>query len=152
MRRGRIAIGRIRVTGGRTNNRPFASTRTVELRTAVPGPISKQILDRIERHNPQLHAFIAVYADPARAALRSRQTCLDLLDRRFFREEYDARQFLNRFVTDALHVTTAGDLERRVRAAIDQALHAGFPALIAAHDVFCLPSRSEGFPLASPES
>ncbi len=58
------------------------------------------------------------------AALRLRQPLLDVLDRRFFREQYDARQFLDRLVTDALHVKDAGDLERRIQRAIDRALHA----------------------------
>ena len=75
--------------------------------------------------------ILGVMAVVALAALRGRQTWLDALDRRFFREDYDARQLLNRLVTDALHVTTPADLERRVGAAIDHALHADTSLFVA---------------------
>ena len=57
-------------------------------------------------------------------AIRLRQAWLDSLDRRFFREGYDARQVLDRLMSDARDVTDARDLARRLRRVIDGALHA----------------------------
>ena len=94
----------------------------------------------LEGPRPVILGLVAVFGF---AALRGRQSCIDLLDRRFFREDYDGRQLLNRLVTDALHVTTAADLERRVGTAIDHALHAD-ASLFVADDAVHLLRRPDG--------
>jgi GAF domain-containing protein len=57
-------------------------------------------------------------------ALRSRHRLLAMLDRRYFREDYDTRQLLDRLMSEVLHASTAADLEARLRAAIENAMHA----------------------------
>ena len=60
----------------------------------------------------------------ALVALRGRHRLMALLDRRYFRESYDTRRLLDRVMTDALHSTTAADLESRLQQAIREAMHA----------------------------
>lgn len=73
------------------------------------------------------------YAALAAAAVfahRYRQRWLDALDRRFFRERYDAQRLLARVVEG---ITAAGSLDRvapRVVAHIEEALHPQFAALL----------------------
>jgi GAF domain-containing protein len=57
-------------------------------------------------------------------ALRSRHRLLAALDRRYFREEYDTRQLLDRLMVDMLRANTAADLEGRLRSAIESTMHA----------------------------
>ena len=57
-------------------------------------------------------------------ALRGRRRLIALLDRRYFREPYDTRQLLDRVMSDALHSTTAIELESRLHQAIAQSIHA----------------------------
>ena len=64
-------------------------------------------------------------------AVRLRQPLLDRLDRRYFREQYDARGMLDGLMTDSLRVVDAHDLETRLHAAIDRALHADASLYVA---------------------
>jgi hypothetical protein len=56
-------------------------------------------------------------------AASGRQHVADWLDRRFFREQYDARVVLAALVERCQSVRTHGDLEQALRAAINAALH-----------------------------
>jgi hypothetical protein len=58
------------------------------------------------------------------ASLKLRRRWLEALDRRYFREQYDARQVVDGLVSGALAARDASDLESRIRAAIERALHA----------------------------
>jgi GAF domain-containing protein len=58
------------------------------------------------------------------AALRYRRAWLGALDRKFFREECDAREMLSRLAADALVAHDARALETRVHDAVAAALHA----------------------------
>jgi GAF domain-containing protein len=64
-------------------------------------------------------------------ALTPRRRWLAALDRRFFREQYDARQTLDRLATDALHAADAAELGGRIHDAIDRALHADARLFVA---------------------
>lgn len=57
------------------------------------------------------------------AALRYRKTLLDSIDRRFFREQYDARQILTLLVDRIRSVRDIADLAKLVCQEIDLALH-----------------------------
>ena len=57
-------------------------------------------------------------------AFRGRHRTLALLDRRYFREAYDARQLLDRVMADALRSTSAADLESRLQQSTMQSMHA----------------------------
>jgi eukaryotic-like serine/threonine-protein kinase len=59
-----------------------------------------------------------------------RRRWLDDLDRRFFRERYDARQILSRLVTDVRQVGSVHGVAPRVTGAIESALHAEFVAIV----------------------
>ena len=80
-----------------------------------------------------LHARFGVYLALAGLALLAqarRRRWLDAVDRRFFRERYDARRLLQQVVED---IRQAGSLERvgaRVVARIEAALHPEFAALL----------------------
>jgi len=65
-------------------------------------------------------------------ALRSRHRLLATLDRRYFREEYDTRQLLDRLMVDMLHANTATDLETRLRSTIESAMHAEMKLFVPA--------------------
>jgi GAF domain-containing protein len=64
------------------------------------------------------------------SALRLRAPWLDALDRRYFRESYDARQILTGFV-GVLPAITAEDIGARIRDEIDRALHADAEVFLA---------------------
>ena len=68
--------------------------------------------------------FLAAVAIAGLLAIRLRQAWLDALDRRFFREDYDARQILDRLVSDARDVGDAKELAVRLREVIEYGLHA----------------------------
>ncbi len=57
-------------------------------------------------------------------SLRLRDRWLAALDRRYFREEYDARQIVDGLMSGALAARDAGDLEARIHDAINRGLHA----------------------------
>ncbi len=57
------------------------------------------------------------------AALRWRGTLLEALDRRFFRDKYDARQILAELTERTRHVATARELSALLSGEIDRALH-----------------------------
>jgi hypothetical protein len=67
-------------------------------------------------------------------AFRQRQRLLGAVDRRFFREQYDARHLLDGFVADILHATSPSALETRIQAAVARAFHAD-AKLFTANDV-----------------
>jgi hypothetical protein len=64
-------------------------------------------------------------------AMRLRRRWLEGVDHRFFREQYDARQTLERLANDALHATDTTDLGVRIHSAIDPALHASASLFVA---------------------
>lgn len=66
--------------------------------------------------------------------LRSRHRLLATLDRRYFREDYDTRQLLDRVMTEALHAQSAIDLEARLREAIASAMHADLRLFVPSGD------------------
>ncbi len=57
------------------------------------------------------------------AAMRVRKPVLTALDRRFFREQYDAQRILSSLVESARHVDSSGRLAELLAAEIDHALH-----------------------------
>jgi hypothetical protein len=57
-------------------------------------------------------------------ALRLHRRWLDALDRRFFREAYDARLVLDGMLSHALRVTDGKDLAARLRGVLERAFHA----------------------------
>jgi Protein kinase domain len=63
-------------------------------------------------------------------ALRSRSRWMDHLDRRYFREAYDVRQILTRFMGD-LQTASAEELASRIRMEISTALHADAEVFLA---------------------
>jgi Protein kinase domain len=67
---------------------------------------------------------LALMGGAGLASLKLRRRWLDALDRRYFREQYDARQVVDGLVSGALAARDAGDLEARIRGAIEHALHA----------------------------
>ena len=64
------------------------------------------------------------------SALRLRARWLDALDRRYFRQSYDARHILTGFV-GGLPALTAGEIGARIRDEIDRALHADVEVFLA---------------------
>ncbi|HET7220944.1 MAG TPA: serine/threonine-protein kinase [Vicinamibacterales bacterium] len=58
------------------------------------------------------------------ASLRSRKTILHAIDRRFFREVYDAHLLVTTLVGDELMAGTPAEIAERLRHEIDRALHA----------------------------
>jgi Protein kinase domain len=67
--------------------------------------------------------LLAVAAGAGGLALRARHRWLEAIDRRYFREPYDAQRVLTRFVVE-LQATTPEDLAACVRSEIDRAMHA----------------------------
>jgi hypothetical protein len=63
-------------------------------------------------------------------ALRLRHRWLDAIDRRYFREPYDAQQILTRFVGN-LQAESPEDLAQRVKREVERALHADAELFIA---------------------
>ena len=61
---------------------------------------------------------------------RGRRRVLDALDRRFFREEYDARVILRDLADGIRRVADLGELERLVTREVDRALHVERVALL----------------------
>jgi tRNA A-37 threonylcarbamoyl transferase component Bud32 len=74
-----------------------------------------------------IYAAMAVLALVAR---RNRQTWLDALDRRFFRERYDAQQILRQTVEEIRASRGLADAGPRIVSRIDAALHPEFVALM----------------------
>jgi hypothetical protein len=63
-------------------------------------------------------------------AMRLRHRWLDAVDRRYFREPYDAQQILTRFV-GSLHAENQDELAKRVKREVERALHADAELFIA---------------------
>lgn len=61
---------------------------------------------------------------------RGRRRVLDAVDRRFFREQYDARVILRDLVDGIRRVTAVGELERLVTQEVERALHPESVALL----------------------
>jgi hypothetical protein len=66
----------------------------------------------------------------AAAAYRNRQSWLDALDRRFFRERYDAQRLLREVAEEVGAARTFADVAPRVVGRIETALHAEFAAVL----------------------
>jgi hypothetical protein len=66
---------------------------------------------------------MAVLAAAGFLALRYRRTALDKIDRRFFREQYDARRILGQLVDECRRAANRRDLAGILRREIDRALH-----------------------------
>jgi hypothetical protein len=79
--------------------------------------------------------------------LRRRPHWLDALDRRFFREQYDARQILTKLMSQGLHVTGTDELSARISEEIERALHVKAELFVADDQLAVL--RSAGGRLAS---
>jgi len=77
------------------------------------------------------------------AALRLRRGWLAALDRRYFRDQHDARLTLERLTHEALRVVDTRDLAGRLRDAIERSLHAEASLFIAdeARGLFERPGR-----------
>jgi len=71
---------------------------------------------------PRPVALIAVLAVGLRL-LRLRHRAIDALDRRFFREQYDARQILGGLVEDSIKMASSNELAIRVAHEVNRALH-----------------------------
>ena len=56
-------------------------------------------------------------------ALRFRQRLVALLDRKYFREGYDAQLLLDRTMSDALHASSVAELESQLGSTVARALH-----------------------------
>lgn len=72
-------------------------------------------------------------------AARSRRGLIEKLDRRFFREQYDARQILGALVDRCRRATSCSELADSLRTEIDRALH------LAAHGVLFLDQEQASF-------
>jgi tRNA A-37 threonylcarbamoyl transferase component Bud32 len=72
----------------------------------------------------------AVLAALAAIAYTRRQHCLDALDRRFFREHYDARRILREVVEEVHAAKTFEEESPRAVAHIEAALHPEFAAML----------------------
>lgn len=97
----------------------------------------RSMADLVVAHGP---AYAIVLAAAVLAHLRRRQW-LDALDRRFFRERYDARELLARLVSDLRKMGDFDAMAPRAAAQIDAALHPRFVA------VFVRPMREARFTL-----
>lgn len=76
--------------------------------------------------------FITLVA--AAVALRARRRVFNAIDRRFFREQYDARRALGEVVETSRDATTTAALARVVTQKIDQALHVESTAMLVRED------------------
>ena len=102
-------------------------------------PFAALIVLVVEHREEPLIAFLsgprpialAVMAAGGFATLRLRRRWLAALDRRYFREQHDARRTLERLAGDALRVVDARDLGSRIREAIERALHADAVLFVA---------------------
>ena len=74
---------------------------------------------------------LGVMASAGFATLKLRRRWLAALDRRYFREQHDAKRTLERLAGDALRVVDARDLDARIREAIERALHADAVLFVA---------------------
>jgi hypothetical protein len=108
------------------------------LLSVVPLLAAALAVDILMHGRQPLAQILAARAAPylSIAALASvayvyRRRWLDQLDRRFFRERYDARRILSRLVTDVRQVGSFHGVAGRVTAAIESALHAEFAAILA---------------------
>ena len=68
-------------------------------------------------------AVMAAFAIVGVLALRFRRAALDNIDRRFFREQYDARRILGQLVDECRRAVNRRDLAGILRREIDRALH-----------------------------
>ena len=82
-------------------------------------------------------------------ALRLRHRLIGMLNRRFFREPYDTRQLLDQIMSDALHATTAGDLQERLRGALLHSLHADTGLFVADPSMQVLARPDGGLPISA---
>jgi GAF domain-containing protein len=78
------------------------------------------------------------------ATFRMRRPILARLDRRFFREQYDAERTLDRFVTDSLRITDARSLEERIQQTIERTMHADVRLFVAVHGSGVLRRAGDG--------
>lgn len=95
-------------------------------------PFAALILVLVEHRQESLAALLAgprpialgLATGAGFAALRLRRGWLAALDRRYFRDQHDARLTLERLTRDALRVVDARDLAARIREAVERSLHA----------------------------
>lgn len=79
--------------------------------------------------------------------LRLRHRLIGLLNRRFFREPYDTRQLLDQIMSDALHASTAADLQERLRGALSHSLHAEASLFVAGPGMHVLERPDGSLPI-----
>jgi hypothetical protein len=77
-------------------------------------------------------------------ALKLRERCLAALDRRYFREQYDARQIVDGLVNRALSARDAATLESLVCQAIEHGLHARASLFVLSESLGVLERPSGG--------
>lgn len=103
--------------------------RTVQLALAVPmlmliatlyGGRDRSVAQLVSNRSVVLYATLA-FAGVVAAG--GRRGLLDRVDRRFFRERYDARHLLGALVDECRQATTSLELEQVCRAGIERALH-----------------------------
>lgn len=88
-------------------------------------PLSELVASRLATYLPlaALAAFAAWY----------RERWLAAIDRRFFRQRYDAEQIVRRIISDLRHSGTLEGMAPSLVARLEKALHPGFAALMQHH-------------------
>jgi eukaryotic-like serine/threonine-protein kinase len=114
----------------------YALARRVLL-AAVPALVIALVIDLLAHGDQPLLAIVRargwlylVLVGLAAAAYTNRQRWLDALDRRFFRERYDAQRLLREVAEEVSAARTFADVAPRVVGRIETALHAEFVALL----------------------
>jgi eukaryotic-like serine/threonine-protein kinase len=114
----------------------YALARRVLL-AAVPALVIALLIDLLAHGDQPLLAIVRargwlylVLVGLAAAAYTNRRRWLDGLDRRFFRERYDAQRLLREVAEEVGTARTFADVAPRVVGRIETALHAEFAALL----------------------
>lgn len=114
----------------------YAMARRVLL-AAVPALVIVMVIDLLAHGEEPLLTIVRargwlylVLAGLAAAAYTNRRRWLDGLDRRFFRERYDAQRLLREVAEEVGAARTFADVAPRVVSRIEAALHAEFAALL----------------------
>lgn len=97
---------------------------------------------------PRALSLVAV-STVAFLLLRVRRRLLTGIDRRFFREQYDARQILRATVRESREAASSSELERSLLGRVDAALHPRWSALLRVRpgDGWLVASRGRSEPL-----
>ncbi len=114
----------------------YALARRVVL-SMLPATVAVFIADLMLNRDQTIGAILAQRGWPyaaigilALAALRKRRAWIDAIDRRFFRERYNAQQILREVAEEVRQVPSLDVVASRVVGRLEAALHAEFAALL----------------------